>query len=772
MRDLDMREAFGSVGSNVKDLFAHEEGFFVPVYQRQYTWEEEQINQFFDDLVIGIRELSKQDGQHATTFLGTVITTSVGDTKATVKKGELSAQPTAIQYVVDGQQRISTIALLGIQLSDRIGTLKKKLPDKTPYSILTNHCHGLIANLQKLYCVSVPRSDLAPLKPKIIHAGTNDRWTLCNESLSYKSPVARYLAEYICVSNLELCLNAVDSVIGARVRSNVNLMGCWLDDISNAHVVNSNLYEQFPTGSSIVSGRIIEYVLGYPCEDVALKEIIAKCEEESTKDDYYVSALFQLFLLSYYLLHRCGINILKPKHEEWGFDMFQALNATGTPLTAMETFLPQVMKEEGVNEGKDWERTPSSHSMSNVEKLFASTTSNQEKNRRADELLSSFALCYEGKKLGTKFSAQRWWLKDSYIRDLDSLEQRREYLNSLAQVADFYRLVWYMEDTSEPSIIAGLEQHQDKKLCSLLVQYLRKASARLVAPILARYFCQYQDDAEELDEFTESIKACAAFFTLWRSAHSTAGLDTVYRRFFMGSDAPIGVANHTLKKHPNPLPVADLKSYFSQTLKNEKLGTCEQWLARSEPFLLYTEIKTVCRFILFLSGHQRTKDEDSPGLTKAGKPDVCDLLHWDAWLSNEFKTVEHIAPKNPPSGHDWDPNIYVDNRVNQIGNLLLFPEDINNRVGNRSWADKYFHYQCVGRQSQENVARIRDEARDSGVSINSRVAKMLSQSKFNCTVEPITLIGVDGDWNGDMIDRRTEQMKRIAWNRLADWLDL
>lgn len=774
MRDIDLHEAYGADGTNVKGLFApHEEGFFVPMYQRHYTWEEEQIDQFLDDLVLGIRELSKDDGQYATTFLGTVILTSVGDTKSTVKKGEFSAQPTAIQYVVDGQQRISTIALFAIQLSNRIRMCKSKLPDETPYSILINHCNGLISDLRKLYCVSVPRSELAPEKPKMIHARTNDRWTLRNESSSYNSPVARYLSEYIYEPNIERCYDSVDSVNGARVRGNVNLMNDWLTHICDAHVVNSMLYEQFPVGPSITSDRIIEYVLGYPCDDAALKDVIGRCEAEPNTKDYYASAIYQLFLLSYYLLRRCGINVLKPKHEEWGFDMFQALNATGTPLTAMETFLPQVMKqEEDSGEGLDWERTPSCHDMNNVEKLFASTTSNQEKNRRSDELLTAFALCYEGKKLGTKFSAQRWWLKESYLTKLNSLAERRDYLSDLAQVADLYRIVWHMEDTSVPNIIGGLEHHEDGGLCSLLVQYLRRASATLVAPILARYYCQYIDEPEDIDQFTESIKACAAFFTLWRSAHSTAGLPDVYRKFFRGSEAPIQVDPHSLLQHPSPVPVAKLKSYFSETLRKQGLDTCEGWIARTKPFLLYTEIKTVCRFVLFLSGHQQVKDENNPGLTEPAKSNVCDLLHWGAWISKEFKSIEHVAPRNPPNGHEWDSEIYVDNRVNQIGNLLLFPEDINNRIGNSRWADKYFHYQYVGSQSRKDFARIRDDARERGVSINSIVAKMLSQSEYNCTVAPITHIGVDGAWNADMIDRRTDQMKRLAWRHLADWLGL
>lgn len=773
MRDIDLQQAYGADGTNVKGLFAsHEEGFCVPLYQRQYTWEEEQINQFLDDLVVGIRELSKDNGQYATTFLGTVILTSVEDTKMTVKKGESSAQPRAIQSVVDGQQRISTISLFAIQLSNRIKKCKSKLPQKTPYSILINHCNGLIADLRKLYCVSVPRSELAPEKPKMIHARTNDRWTLCKDSSSYKSPVARYLSEYICKPNIEQCYDLVDNVNGARVRSNVNLMNNWLDDICEAHVANTRLYEQFPVGPSITSDRILEYVLGYPCDDAALTEVLDKCEAEPNTNDYHASSIFQLFLLSYYLLRRCGINILKPKHEEWGFDVLQTLNASRTPLTAMETFWPQVMQNENGGNRANWDGTPSFESMSIIDSLFESTTTSQDKHGRVNELLTAFSLCYEGKKLPSRFNAQRSWLHQSYSRDLKDLNDQRTFVQHMAELARFYREVWYMEDRPVIDCIQALADHSDGKLCSLLVQYLRQAQARLIAPILARYFGQFTAHERRIDEFVDAIKACAAFFTIWRSSHSTYGLDDIYRRFFEGSESPVKVANHTLKRHSDPILAAELKVYFSGVLEKEGLDTCEAWIENSEPYLLYTQVETVCRFVLFLGGHNRVSDINCPGLTKPGGRDVCDLLNLGAWWSDTFRSIEHVAPQSPPDVHDWDPEIYSKNRFDQVGNLLLLSADINSQVGNQGWKEKYFHYRYVGHGSPEGVDHIRVAGCASGIEIDSRVARGLSRSRCNRTVEPITLIGAEGAWDAKMIDQRTNQLKQIVWNRLASWLEL
>ena len=272
-------------------------------------------------------------------------------------------------------------------------------------------------------------------------------------------------------------------------------------------------------------------------------------------------------------------------------------------------------------------------------------------------------------------------------------------------------------------------------------------------------------------EFIKAVKACAAFFSLWRSAHSTAGLDEYYRRFFKGANAPVVVKNHGWKFH-SEIQSSDLKKYFASVLEYNGIARMDSWVAKSEPFLLYTKLKTVCRFMLFLGGHNRCADANEPGLTKETEANVCELLELNIWKNRDYRSLEHVAPQKPSNFDDWDHAIYEENRVNSLGNLLLLPEDINKDVGNGSWKHKYFHYLHVGRPEQEEITRIREEAKKNDVDINSKVAKRLSECNFNCTVAPIVQLGIDGPWDASMIDSRTRQLKEIVWNRLASWLDI
>ena len=530
MTDLNLQNEYKTAGLSIHDLFdSTEEGFFVPLYQREYTWEQENINQLFEDIVLGIRELTNADGDNATTFLGTVILSNLADKSESVVPGEEIAQPTAVRLVIDGQQRISTLSLLSIQLVKRIKNLCDRLSDEQRFKALRDHGVDLTENLAKLYTMRLGRGANPPYKPKLITA-KEDRWTYNGSDICYRSPVAHFTASHIRESGNanENFVDSPDPSTTARVRGNIDLINQWLDDICDAHILDTQLHGQYPVGDSIATNRIQKYVLGF--YDQSVQEIVEESETNIELEDYFGVSVFQIYLFAYYLLRRCGVNCLQPTREEWGFDMFQALNSTGTPLTVMETFLPQVMQAEQ-RAGNDWLSSPSCEFMDEIDRLFGPTTSNVQKNSRTNDLTRTFALCYDGEKLGDKFSAQRGWITQIFEQELQSVELKQGFLHKLAHVAMFYRNAWYMEEVEEPQFIKGLENHSEGKLASVLVRYLKDANSKLSAPILARFYIQGLEQGN-LDDFVEATKACAAFFTLWRSTSSTSGLDNVYRKFF------------------------------------------------------------------------------------------------------------------------------------------------------------------------------------------------------------------------------------------------
>lgn len=78
----------------VQRLLSRDYKFVVPEYQRQYSWQEDQWEEFWSDL----QKISNQD----THFLGSIVV--VEEQKGIDEKNELK--------IVDGQQRLTTISIL------------------------------------------------------------------------------------------------------------------------------------------------------------------------------------------------------------------------------------------------------------------------------------------------------------------------------------------------------------------------------------------------------------------------------------------------------------------------------------------------------------------------------------------------------------------------------------------------------------------------------------------------------------------------------------
>jgi len=107
-----------------------------------------------------------------------------------------------------------------------------------------------------------------------------------------------------------------------------------------------------------------------------------------------------------YLLQRCCFTLIEPVSENWAFDMFQSLNATGTPLTALETFKPLVVSLVASNNG-GFKGSKSEEYFEQVDQLLGSLRSASSKNKLTNDYLTVFALTHDGTKLSTQFSAQK-----------------------------------------------------------------------------------------------------------------------------------------------------------------------------------------------------------------------------------------------------------------------------------------------------------------------------------------------------------------------------
>ena len=101
---------------------------------------------------------------------------------------------------------------------------------------------------------------------------------------------------------------------------------------------------------------------------------------------------------------------------------------------------------------------------------------------------------------------------------------------------------------------------------------------------------------------------------------------------------------------------------------------------------------------------------------------------------------------------------------------MLLPTDINKFVDNKDWTVKFLHYSHVGVQKKKDIEQLSAEAQKKGVVLNKKAIEVLSATKYNCAVGPILKLGEKGPWDADLIDRRTRQIKELAWETLSSWL--
>ena len=107
---LDISKAFTTQGEPVYEFFQRPGvGFYIPLYQRDYTWNNENIDQLMEDICHGVEVLADDDD--AIRFLGTVILVKENNPTVNIQPRDGRALPSSIENIIDGQQRLSTIRL-------------------------------------------------------------------------------------------------------------------------------------------------------------------------------------------------------------------------------------------------------------------------------------------------------------------------------------------------------------------------------------------------------------------------------------------------------------------------------------------------------------------------------------------------------------------------------------------------------------------------------------------------------------------------------------
>jgi Protein of unknown function DUF262/Protein of unknown function (DUF1524) len=745
---MEISRAFSTVSESVAYFFRRPGiGYYIPLYQREYSWDDENIEQLMDDICSGVRDLL--DSPDTLHFMGTVILVTENDSENNIKPQDPRALPSRIDNVIDGQQRLSTISLLACSLYQRIYEITTKLPDKDEFEDLKEASDTYLNMLMDFFSVDLMRGK--PKRKPIIIRGSIDGWTLNgDDNQHYKSDISSFIANFIRAVDTKS--KFTEPRKDSLVADNLKAIKSWLNKVENAHQDS----EDFPP-----AWQILEKINQADLWSYQRPELVELVQERNEK----VCSLVQLFAFCYFLLERCCLTLIQPVSQVRAFDMFQSLNATGSPLTALETFKPLVVNVAD-SEGQGFQNSKFEAYFTQVEKLTSSLSSASSKNKRTNEYLNLFALAYDGnsKKLSKQFSAQRKWL-DQTFTECKEISDKEEFIRRMGDTATYCSNLIYLNRRNLPKALPEIDKvpELDRQQAILSIIYLQDAGHKMANTVLSRFYALLIRNEPNADkEFTLACKAVAAFFTLWRSALTNTGLDDVYRNLLRNK--------MSWKQDNSGLTVEALKTELIEELKKKKIGTKDEWKKKALQYLKYNNAKQVCRFALFVVAHDTIPDPTAPGLMKIGRLGSHSYLEPNKWLADDFNSIEHIAPQKSETSANWDAALYENGDYEHIGNLTLLPIEINSSAGNNSWIQKWIYYQYLAEKDNQKLDNLKQEAKQKGFNLKDSTLKLLKDTSQKSHIEPIVQLGATGKWDKDFIEKRTERICDILWERMYEWL--
>ena len=754
-----VKDPFRAHAHNFKKIMSSDigsAGFRVPEYQRTYDWSEENIKRLLEDCLNGFYYLS-QSRDESYTFLGTIIL--VAETP------EPSFEGTSFS-VIDGQQRLTTLVLLCCVLIEELFSRQEDAHhlQESTVSWIKKEIKSICENL--FNCVSGYLRDGDQLRgfPRIIRPPADNRGFSPPEA-KYRSVIAKSLKDFA-----DSYHQGNPAFPSSRIEDGNHALRLSQNYQYIKKQVELGVYEGDNTPGSEDQNELEHNQIDYKdFRERGLCNLFEKLDSfsdpaervdaiEDLASTPNSSGLVRIMLFSHYLLKSVILTRVETDDEDSAFDIFDSLNTTGEPLTAIETFKPRVVDFENKNTG---------YSGSETEQHFKRLEENlnyieiAKRQTTTKELLVTFALYLQGYKLAQNLAAQRAYLRTNFDEAQNS-DLTRQMVQSLADIAEFQHTFWNRDSIQTLGSIGSNETSDWIKLCCMFILEMKTS---LAIPIIARYWVEYKQN-QNWAAFADVVKALTAFLILRRSiTGNTRGIDSDFRKMMGKLCIGLDYSNSLLS-------LEDLKDMLREYLANRpiEVKNKETWVSQVCEMPLASYSQPLCRFLLFAASHNARADQENQGLLKREgiiPRDRLTFLNFNKWQDDKYATVEHIAPESN-SGGGWDGNIYSNSRTRHtIGNIILLPQKENASVGNASWAKKKIFYRVLVAETDKERNDLFEQAKKEGLVVKKQTKDLLEEQERLDMIEPIAHVD---EWTECIIQKRTKNMLELAWDMIAPWL--
>ncbi|WP_318462199.1 DUF262 domain-containing protein [Photobacterium leiognathi] len=749
-------------------------GFYMPAYQRPYSWEEKHIQDLFADCENVFRNLL--ESSDAIIFLGSLLT--VDDSAAsTIFPLAKRHTPTHIKLVIDGQQRLSTLVLIMLCLNERLNTLLPKLKKAIDKEIDANLADSLedlreivsqlIQDTSNFVVETQAEHGLYKYLPKVIRSQV-DCWGKDDKKANYTSPLSEALLHYQrhvidCKGKNSFKAMSLDN-LSKRIVDNIKIIRKQLDDVQVGFQANKD--ETFLTVENLVDIETLDVCLDFPIDNSLL---IASDKNTDIKSVIFITAFAK------FLLHRVCLTYVEVNNESYAFDMFEALNTTGEPLTAIETFVPKVIEHIGYKRkhGDDDDADNAIKTLNGITERFEVITKTKDKNDKAKALILSFVRAYQGKVKITTLRDQR----DAMIKSYDSCLyiDKDDYLNHLKATSDFLFDYWQAKTPDLTNFIGNNEL----ELANLCLRYLTDLKHDIASSLLVQFILQdkkYNTLQTSDSNFVKALKAITAFSVLWRAMSGGAdGIDNVYKKlhekgFKIGDSEfpPYQLQNNTSLSQEK-FDIELVKSYFISELESKIItkdspeSTIEtQWLDICSKQPILTKTKNIK--LLVLSAFHNL-ELNSEGFVRSDKKrnDFYTTSMWDL-LSNNDRISKVYAPDLSDINSFADQKIIQPEIFNKLGNVLVDARCNITNNKNQSWHS--LRQKMLEAQNNESIDNI-DKLLNSESMVSNETKRNASVLMFERKYAEITYFD---EWTEQAINERTKLLLSNAWENLIDWL--
>ncbi|WP_286808401.1 DUF262 domain-containing protein [Leclercia sp. UBA2479] len=752
-------------------------GFYMPAYQRPYSWEESHIRDLFSDCENVFRNLL--DSHDAIIFLGSIL--SVDDSIAqTIYPLVKRDKPEEIKLIIDGQQRLSTLMLIILCINERLRillpSLKKAITSEQDEEIkdVLDELRQVVSQLEidtsNTVVETTAEHEVYKYLPKIIRSQV-DCWGRSEKNAIYDSPIAELLyiyqrhimdqRDYSVFKPLDLSLMSTSA---KRVVNNIKEIRKQLD------CVQKGFQFQFPdseTEEKINISDLVDVETLDICLDFPVDKDLALVSESYPK----VAEVIYIAVFAKFLLHRVCLTYVEVNNESYAFDMFEALNTTGEPLTAIETFVPKAIefigkqRKEGVQEE---ELEAAMDVLKSITERFENIIDSKEKNLKTKALILAFVRAFEGKVKVTSLRDQRDAMLKSY--ENCDFDLKGVYLRQLATSANFLFDHWQ-------AVVPNVGKLVDSNvldISNLCLRYLVDMKHDIVQSLLIQFVLideKFDATGTEYSDFAKVLKSVTAFSILWRAMSGGAdGIDAVYKKLHergVSSDQKGLTLGHSSLTSEQFNPDI-INQFFRAELINKiitkgspKDTVDEKWLDICSKQQILTKSKSIKMLLLAGLHGVELKGVDHQISNKLST-DFLTTMMWE--LISGKNAIKKVF--NGGSTEGWgDEEIANPEVYNKIGNVLIDVRDGVSSSNPPSWYNLKQHLlQALANDSINDIEDILSTDCHISEHAKRHASVLMLEKKFG----DITFAD---KWGKQQIDERSSLLLSNAWRNLTKWLD-